>query len=124
MATTSTTFGSNLTSRQELAAFAGQSGAVAPQGEVVVGAPLMFGNTVPGSIHGFKYEDVNADSVYTPGTDVPLPTLRVLQSHPRGALIRKEDLQRARLVARLGPPLRRVVEQQFVKFGTLDLPGA
>ena len=26
---------------------------------------------MPGSIHGFKFEDVDADGVYTPGTDQP-----------------------------------------------------
>ncbi len=73
MATTPTSFTRDLLSRQELAAFAGQSGAALPQVEVLIGAPLMFGNTVPSSIHGFKYEDLDADGVYTPGADWPLP---------------------------------------------------
>ncbi len=68
VATTPTVFSSDLLSRQELVAFAGQ--AMIPQGdprvEVVVGTPLTFGNTVPGSIHGFKFEDLNANGVYEP----------------------------------------------------------
>ena len=42
------------------------------QFEVLVGAALMFGNTVPGSIHGFKYEDVDADGIYNDAVDLPL----------------------------------------------------
>lgn len=68
VATTPTVFTTNLSSRQELVAFAGQ--AIIPPGdprtEVVVGAPLMFGNTVYGSIHGFKFFDVNDNGVQDP----------------------------------------------------------
>ena len=32
-----------------------------PRTEVVVGDDLMFGNTILGSIHGFKCEDADAD---------------------------------------------------------------
>ena len=42
------------------------------QEEVLVGEPLMFGNYIKGSIHGFKFEDFNADGVYQPDDgDVP-----------------------------------------------------
>ena len=33
---------------------------------------LLFGNTVPGSIHGFKFEDLNGDGVYDPANEPPL----------------------------------------------------
>jgi uncharacterized repeat protein (TIGR01451 family) len=61
-------------SRQELVAFAGQAAIPPgdPRVEVVVGPPLMFGNTVPGSIHGFKFEDVDGDGVYNDQVDLPL----------------------------------------------------
>lgn len=42
-----------------------------PQMEDNLGPFLMFGNTVYGSIHGFKFEDVDGDGVYTQGTDTP-----------------------------------------------------
>ena len=32
-----------------------------PRMEEPVGDQLIFGNTVPGSIHGFKFEDINAN---------------------------------------------------------------
>ena len=74
VATTSTSFTTDLFSRQELVAFEGQS--MIPLGdprvEVVVGADLMFGNTVPGSIHGFKFDDVNGNGVYNVEIDLPL----------------------------------------------------
>ena len=37
--------------------------------EVNVGTDLMFGNFVKGSIHGFKFEDHDADGVYEPNDD-------------------------------------------------------
>ncbi len=40
--------------------------ATAPQHEVNVGDALVFGNFIKGSIHGFKFEDVDADGVYEP----------------------------------------------------------
>ena len=43
-----------------------------PREEIVVGDQLIFGNTVRGSIHGFKYEDVNGNGIYEPNQgDVP-----------------------------------------------------
>jgi len=74
VATTQTEFTNDLVAGSELVAFAGQ--ALLPpdalQTELVVGAPLMFGNTVPGSIHGFKFEDVDGDGVYNPSIDQPM----------------------------------------------------
>ncbi|MFT5525389.1 MAG: protocatechuate 3,4-dioxygenase beta subunit [Pirellulaceae bacterium] len=43
-----------------------------PRFEIVYGDALVFGNTVPGSIHGFKFEDRNGDGFYNPAIDVPL----------------------------------------------------
>ena len=43
-----------------------------PRREIVVGSDLMFGNTVPGSIHGLKYEDMDGDGTYNPAVDLPL----------------------------------------------------
>jgi hypothetical protein len=63
VASTATTFTTDLWSGQELVAFAGQSGAVPPQEEVLIGADLMFGNLVLGSIHGYKFEDQNFNGV-------------------------------------------------------------
>jgi hypothetical protein len=61
-----------LASRQELVAFAGQAmlGTNDPRVEVVLGKPLFFGNTFPGSVHGFKFLDRDGD-----GHDEPRPTL-------------------------------------------------
>ncbi|MEM8678750.1 MAG: SdrD B-like domain-containing protein, partial [Planctomycetota bacterium] len=42
-----------------------------PRVEEVVGDALIWGNTVPGSIHGFKFIDVNGDGVYDPAVDTP-----------------------------------------------------
>jgi uncharacterized repeat protein (TIGR01451 family) len=74
VATTPIAYSTDLLSRQELVALPGQAmlSPGDPQVEVVVGAPLMFGNTVPGSIHGFKYEDVDGDGVYIAAVDLPL----------------------------------------------------
>ena len=33
---------------------------------------LTFGNTVPGSIHGFKFEDIDGDGIYDPNFEPPL----------------------------------------------------
>ena len=74
VATTPTSFTTNLESRQELVAIAGQ--AMLPDGdprvEVLVGADLMFGNTVYGSIHGYKFEDVDGNGVFDADIDLPL----------------------------------------------------
>ena len=71
-------------SGEELVWQDGAAGALQPgQEEVNVGDDganeLLFGNFLEGSIHGFKFEDVDADGVYTPGTDQPLavPTLTI-----------------------------------------------
>ncbi len=67
----------NLNSRQELV---WQTGAAMlnpqfdPQIEVLVGRELIFGNTIPGSFHGFKFLDRDGDGVYEPnGGDLPQP---------------------------------------------------
>ena len=39
--------------------------------EIVVGNDLIFGNAVHGSLHGFKYVDVDADGTYNPDVDRP-----------------------------------------------------
>ncbi len=44
-------------------------------GETV--ANLDFGNLVPGSIHGFKFEDVDGDGVYNDLVDLPLPGVAI-----------------------------------------------
>ncbi|MDA1052496.1 MAG: tandem-95 repeat protein [Planctomycetota bacterium] len=56
-------------SRQEFVALAGQAhlGANDPRVEVVVGPQLAFGNYQPGSLHGRKYEDLNANGQHDPG---------------------------------------------------------
>ena len=68
-ATTSTSRTFDLTSRQELVWESGQANIPPedPRVEVVVGEELMYGNTVLGSIHGFKFEDVNGNGLYEPG---------------------------------------------------------
>lgn len=44
-----------------------------PQTEVVVGDELIYGNTVPGSLHGFKFYDFDGDGIYEPNFgDVPM----------------------------------------------------
>ena len=59
---------------QELVALPGQAMNLEPgQTEVVLGEQLMFGNTYLGSIHGFKYEDIDGNGVYDPLIDVPMP---------------------------------------------------
>jgi uncharacterized delta-60 repeat protein/CSLREA domain-containing protein len=73
LATTATSFAHDLLSGEELVAFAGQAEPLGPgQTEMLIGEPLMFGNTVFGSIHGFKFEDVDGNGVYMEGTDKPL----------------------------------------------------
>mgnify|MGYP000093135448 CR=1 FL=1 len=73
VATTPDEFVSDLAEGQELVAFEGQ--AMLPPGdprfEVVLGSPLMFGNTVPGSIHGFKFEDMDGDGAGDWATSAP-----------------------------------------------------
>ncbi len=61
----------DLLSRQELVWSSGAANLPTddPRIEVVVGETLMFGNTVLGSIHGFKFEDVNGNGLYEPGFD-------------------------------------------------------
>lgn len=66
--TTGTSFHFTIESRVE---FVWREGAAMlpaddPRREVVVGSELMFGNTVPGSIHGFKFLDANGDGFYEP----------------------------------------------------------
>ncbi|MCA9248283.1 MAG: hypothetical protein KDA42_14245, partial [Planctomycetales bacterium] len=39
---------------------------------IAINSDLAFGNAYYGSIHGFKYEDVNGDGNYDPGFDTPL----------------------------------------------------
>ena len=39
--------------------------------EVLVGDRLMFGNFVKGSIHGFKFEDLDGDGIYDPASEGP-----------------------------------------------------
>ena len=41
--------------------------------ELVDDGRLIFGNFIKGSIHGFKFEDLNGNGVYEPGTEDPLP---------------------------------------------------
>ena len=57
-----------------------------PRREVFVGDELMFGNTVPGSIHGFKYEDVDGDG--EPTTRPSTCRWRVLISRSPGPMAR------------------------------------
>ncbi len=40
--------------------------------EEVVGEALIVGNTINGSLHGFKYEDINGNGQYEPAVDQPL----------------------------------------------------
>ena len=64
-----------LESGQELVAFPGQAMLPTsgdPREEIVVGDELIFGNTVPGSIHGFKFEDIDGDGIYDPNFEPPL----------------------------------------------------
>ena len=76
-ATTSETYTVTVNSREELVAEAGQAQIPAgdPRVEVVQAFPtLVFGNTFLGSIHGYKFEDVNAN-----GTDEAEPRLPDVQ---------------------------------------------
>ena len=74
VATTDTSFTGFIQSREELVAREGMAGLDRsdPQYEIVVGEELMFGNTVRGSIHGFKFEDIDVDGIYDPAIDAPL----------------------------------------------------
>jgi len=69
IATTPTSTTLTVNSGEELVAAAGQ--AQLPPGstkvEVVVGNELIFGNFELGSIHGFKFDDLDADGVWGPG---------------------------------------------------------
>ncbi len=48
-----------------------------PQTEVVVGQQLIYGNTVPGSFHGFKFYDLDGDGIYEPGNgEAPLANVQ------------------------------------------------
>ncbi|MCO6458616.1 MAG: choice-of-anchor D domain-containing protein [Pirellulaceae bacterium] len=68
--TTATRFTVTVLSRQELVALPGQAhlNPGDPRVEVVIGPALVFGNAYAGSIHGFKFEDRNADGVYQGAT--------------------------------------------------------
>ncbi len=72
--TTPTTSTFDLQSRIEFVWAQGEANLPAndPRIEEVVGDQLIFGNTVPGSIHGFKFEDLNGNGVYDPNTEPPL----------------------------------------------------
>ncbi len=72
--TTSTIRNFTLESRQEFVWQAGEAMLPPddPRVEVVVGNQLVFGNTVPGSIHGFKFEDIDGNGVYDPFVEPPL----------------------------------------------------
>ncbi len=64
----------NLESREEFVWAAGEANLQTgdPRVEVLVGDELIFGNTVPGSIHGFKFEDLDGDGMYDPNSESPL----------------------------------------------------
>ncbi len=74
VATTPTSWTFDLQSRIEFVWAQGEANLPAddPRIEEVVGNDLIFGNTVPGSIHGFKFEDLNGNGVYDPNTEPPL----------------------------------------------------
>lgn len=74
--TTDAVFQTDLLSRQELVWTDGAAMLPSedPRTEVVVGKQLMFGNTIPGSFHGFKFEDMDGDGTYEPNDgDVGMP---------------------------------------------------
>jgi hypothetical protein len=48
-----------------------------PRVEVVIGPHLAFGNTFEGSIHGFKFDDLNGDGVRQPG-EPPLAGVEIV----------------------------------------------
>ena len=70
-ASTNAAFSFSLSSGEAYVAIAGQ--AMSPPSdarvEVVIGADLQFGNYVPGSIHGLKFEDVDGNGVFDPSVD-------------------------------------------------------
>ena len=68
LTTASRTF--DLMSRQELVWESGQANLPPgdPRVEVVVGNELVYANVVLGSIHGFKFADVNGNGIYEPGS--------------------------------------------------------
>ena len=74
VATTAVEFTTNLSSRQEFVAFAGDAALSEndPQIEIVVGSELQFGNTEPGSISAFKFEDRDANGSFDDTVDEPL----------------------------------------------------
>ena len=50
-----------------------------PQREMVIGQNLMFGNAAKGSIHGFKFLDINGNGLYEPDIgETPTPGVRFL----------------------------------------------
>ena len=67
--TTPRTFRTPLQAGEELVAFAGQAMLDPGEVEIVFGTELMFGNTVRGSIHGFKFQDFDANGIFD-GNDV------------------------------------------------------
>ena len=90
-----------LESGQELVAMAGQSqlDEGAPQEEIVVGETLMFGDFVPGSVHGLKFEDVDANGQYDPEVDERMPGVTVEltggEAEPRTTVTMTDDPETA-----------------------------
>ncbi len=71
-----TEFNFFLSSRQEWVAYPGQAGLGPEALQVEVELPsLKVGNVIPGSIHGFKFEDVDADGIYSPTVDQPMESI-------------------------------------------------
>lgn len=66
-------------SRQEFVALDGQAMLPAndPRVEINYGAELIFGNAFEGSIHGYKFEDLNANGVWDAG-EPPVPGVTIV----------------------------------------------
>ncbi|MCA9248269.1 MAG: hypothetical protein KDA42_14170, partial [Planctomycetales bacterium] len=84
VATTPVSYNVTVQSREELVAIAGQSNVDAGnpgelRTEVVVGPQLAFGNAFDGSIHGYKFEDIDGDGTWDAG-EPPLENVEIVLS--------------------------------------------
>ncbi len=64
-----------------------------PREEVVIGPELAFGNAFGGSIHGYKFEDLNGDGIWQQGIEPPLEnvTITLTSGSNSVAIIDDED---------------------------------
>jgi hypothetical protein len=77
--TTPTSYTVTVGPGQELVALPGQS--MLPGGdprEVVIGPRLSFGNAFEGSIHGYKFNDLNGDGIWQRPAETPRPGVTIV----------------------------------------------